>query len=477
MNIDKIYIISMPNRYKKSLLLKSKLSNICDNISIYETDYLPGLLKQNYNIGVLGCLTSHYMCLKNALFHNYKNIMIIEDDAIINNNYENISNYLNCIPEDYDVLRFYSSKDCDSIFDENDLEITNNYYIKIEDKKYWSMVSYICNQNFMKAFIKYYDNINYLIACDYIFCDFNFLKENNINSYVTKNEFQFISIDYSKHSNIHGEEIYNKIKEQKFAVCCQVKNENLYLREFVEHYLSIGFDKIFIYDNNDINGEYPHLVLGDYIEEDKCEVVNVRNKFNKIQEAFNDCYIKNKDKYSWILYCDCDEYLEFVSESNIKDYLVNNKLYDKLAIAFNWRIISDNNNLFYNGKKLKERFTIPYETGANSHFKSFINTSLDINWTESENTHFPVLPDNMENIYIHPTGKHFNWNNSYDHSIAFLNHYINKSVIEYIFNKRQRLACENTIEEGKLRLSEDFFYAFSDKTKEKIKIFEKYKDI
>ena len=30
----------------------------------------------------------------------------------------------------------------------------------------------------------------------------------------------------------------------KFGVCALIKNENLYLREWVEHYLKLGFDNI-----------------------------------------------------------------------------------------------------------------------------------------------------------------------------------------------------------------------------------------
>ncbi len=31
--------------------------------------------------------------------------------------------------------------------------------------------------------------------------------------------------------------------------------ENHYIREWIEYYLNLGVDKIFLYDNNDINGE------------------------------------------------------------------------------------------------------------------------------------------------------------------------------------------------------------------------------
>ena len=50
----------------------------------------------------------------------------------------------------------------------------------------------------------------------------------------------------------------------KIALCCIVKNENDYLDEYVNYYHDLGFDKIFIYDNNDINGENPVDIIGKY---------------------------------------------------------------------------------------------------------------------------------------------------------------------------------------------------------------------
>ena len=41
----------------------------------------------------------------------------------------------------------------------------------------------------------------------------------------------------------------------KICVCTLAKNENRYIKEFVEHYKKYGVDKIYLYDNNDIDGE------------------------------------------------------------------------------------------------------------------------------------------------------------------------------------------------------------------------------
>jgi ABC-type branched-subunit amino acid transport system substrate-binding protein len=51
----------------------------------------------------------------------------------------------------------------------------------------------------------------------------------------------------------------------KVALCAIAKNENLYIREWVNWYKKLGVSKIFLYDNNDIDGEHFEDVISDYI--------------------------------------------------------------------------------------------------------------------------------------------------------------------------------------------------------------------
>ncbi len=50
--------------------------------------------------------------------------------------------------------------------------------------------------------------------------------------------------------------MYEKFSGGRVLLCCTGKNENGYIREFVEHYLALGFSHIRIYDNNDTDGEF-----------------------------------------------------------------------------------------------------------------------------------------------------------------------------------------------------------------------------
>jgi hypothetical protein len=93
----------------------------------------------------------------------------------------------------------------------------------------------------------------------------------------------------------------NKNLFLKVCLCTIGKKENLYATEFVEHYKKIGYDKIFIYDNNDIDDEKFEDVLNRQISMNFVEIINYRGYRGKRQspqsEAFVDCYEKNKNKY------------------------------------------------------------------------------------------------------------------------------------------------------------------------------------
>jgi hypothetical protein len=53
----------------------------------------------------------------------------------------------------------------------------------------------------------------------------------------------------------------------KVALCVIGRLENQYAVEYVEYYKSLGFDKIFIYDNNHDGEEHFEDVLQTYIDD------------------------------------------------------------------------------------------------------------------------------------------------------------------------------------------------------------------
>ena len=106
---------------------------------------------------------------------------------------------------------------------------------------------------------------------------------------------------------------FNKIK---ISLCTMGKNENLYVKEFVEYYIKLGIDHIFIYDDNEQNTEKISSALGNKYKNKITIYENIKDRIYNQSEAFTDCYQNNLNKYDWFLMVDMDEYL----------YIVNNTL-------------------------------------------------------------------------------------------------------------------------------------------------------
>lgn len=134
------------------------------------------------------------------------------------------------------------------------------------------------------------------------------------------------------------------------------KNENLYAREFVEYYHLLGFDKIIIFDNNDINEENFEDVLKDYIDTKFVEIFDIRGILSVQIPVLNYCYKKFQNLFDWIAFIDFDEYLYINDSYNINEYLYNKRFQKCQSILFNWVIYGDNNLDKYENKTLNIRF-------------------------------------------------------------------------------------------------------------------------
>ena len=145
-------------------------------------------------------------------------------------------------------------------------------------------------------------------------------------------------------------------KEFRVCVCTLGKKENRYIREFVEHYKKYGVDKIYLYDNNNIDGERFEEVINDYIEEGFVEIVNFRGKIRPIYRIMNNCYRKNYKDYNWLIFFEIDEFIYLKDFNNIKIFLNNSRFIECQKIQLNWIFHTDNNLLHYENKTLKERF-------------------------------------------------------------------------------------------------------------------------
>jgi hypothetical protein len=149
----------------------------------------------------------------------------------------------------------------------------------------------------------------------------------------------------------------NLIFNKDIALCVIAKNENLYIKEFVEYYKNLGIKKIYLYDNNDINDENFNIILNKYINSGFITIKNIRGK-SKIQTlAYNHCYRTNVNKYSWFLFLDVDEFLFIKNNRTLKNFLSDDKFLNCNSIFINYNEYGDSDLLKYDDRPIFKRFT------------------------------------------------------------------------------------------------------------------------
>ena len=138
------------------------------------------------------------------------------------------------------------------------------------------------------------------------------------------------------------------------------KEENKYIKEFIEHYKKLKMKKIVIYDNNDINGEDFKDILKSEIDKNFVKIINYRGVKQPQIKALNNCYKKFNSKYDWIAFYDIDEFLEISNFSDINEFMSLPWFKNFQSVLINWKYYGDNNKLYYENKPLYERFTAPF---------------------------------------------------------------------------------------------------------------------
>jgi hypothetical protein len=154
----------------------------------------------------------------------------------------------------------------------------------------------------------------------------------------------------------------------KTALVCIAKNEDNYIEEWVNYHIKLGFDMIFIYENNwRCKLDHPQIVKIPFDGEVK--QVSAYNNFVKI----------HGNDFDWIGFIDIDEFLVLNKDENVNDFF---KRFNHMSgVAVNWVIFGDNglDEVIDNEYSVLKRFT-KRQSETNIHIKSFINMKKSKNF-------------------------------------------------------------------------------------------------
>ena len=172
----------------------------------------------------------------------------------------------------------------------------------------------------------------------------------------------------------------------KFCVYTRTFYESPYINFFIEHYLNLGFEKIFILKTDDLDIKINNK-FSDFIE-----IKNVENDGDKTL-SYNFDLIK-KSGYDWVLLVDNDEFLFINSQFlNIEEY-VNHILKINCninSILFRWLMIHKFNNENISFKDLIRENKMFYH--------DVVKSMVKINDIKSVSSHFGKFFNNQE-IYF-----------------------------------------------------------------------------
>ena len=310
---------------------------------------------------------------------------------------------------------------------------------------------YFINIQILLIFVKY------LILLFNIILLFFFNLNNTFKNKITikdKENYENIKIKINKEIKI------------KVCICTLGKKENKYIKEYVEYYKKIGIDKIFLYDNNEIDGENFDDVLHDYITNKFVDLINYRGKIAPQFKIFTDCYKNNNKRYDWLIFYDIDEFINLKNYSNIK-YFLNEKKFDKCkSIYLNCIRHTDNDLLFYDNRSLGERFPIINWNSNMYTVKTIIRGNLKgVTFKTSHWLDRNIIGCNAFGKFIKPNKNvkmEMDYNDFNDSKLYYIDHYCYKSTEEYI----------NKINKG------DGIFGYNNKTRiHKINLYFKYNTI
>jgi len=267
-------------------------------------------------------------------------------------------------------------------------------------------------------------------------------------------------------------------KITKVGLCVIGKLENLYDKEYVNYYKNLGYNHIFIYDNNEENDEYFETVLNEDINNGFVSIINYRGfrgpRNGPQFDAYYDCYEKNNKHFDWLSFFDFDEFLELIPNNlKINEFLENERFKKCECVKINWLLYSDNNLINYENLPIQSRFISPIlNSSYNIHVKSTVKGKLKINyWKDAENPHTSIHKFRS----CSSSGKLIAYNSPFnsppDYKNAILRHYKTKTIDEYLVKLKRGRADKllNFTKEEYLERMLNIFFKVNEYKTSKIK--------
>lgn len=219
----------------------------------------------------------------------------------------------------------------------------------------------------------------------------------------------------------------------KTAICAIIKNEHLFLEEWIEWHLGLGFDAIHLFEDKgsdsheEICEKYSNVYLRRYESDNKIrQILSNQENSGRQKDLYSWFAINYRSIYDWVAFIDIDEFL-FFSEDYSLERLCN-EYGDCPAVLLYWKMMGASGNI------RKQKNVIE------SYTEEAVIPRNELNWAHKVLCNLRLWPG-MDSL--HRTCEYVNTNRKKDlldfcYDKAWINHYFTKSWEDWcdrIFHK------------------------------------------
>ena len=210
------------------------------------------------------------------------------------------------------------------------------------------------------------------------------------------------------------------------AICCIAKDEDMYIEEWIEYHLLLGFDTVIVYDNH---STIPlKVILNKYVENGEVIIHETPGiELGEVAQgrAYTHCMQTYKNDYMWIAVIDVDEVIVPKECLNVKQMLAEFENYG--GVVLNWVFFADPTGNCYIEKSQINSFL--YKKGQRTTtIKSIVRPGRVKKFTGPHGPlysepyyavnmdHFPLEPDVYSAPYAVEKAQinHYNFRTKYD---------------------------------------------------------------
>lgn len=231
---------------------------------------------------------------------------------------------------------------------------------------------------------------------------------------------------------------YVNIKNEgrDIAVVAIIKDEGLYIEEWIEYHLMVGVNKFIIYDHD--SSDNTERILQPYIEKKIIYYYKVSTPGSRIhhpqEEMYTDAIFNFRDVFQWMFFLDVDEFVvlergdKLINVINEIVSIAQKKGIEKVAgIGINWLVYGSNNYKTRPNGLVIENYTRRAKDDyyANRTIKSVVNPKCVI----GGGIHRPQLVQGY--VLVNENGNIIEGNEvDNSHRLIRINHYASKSLEE-----------------------------------------------